>query len=115
MPSETTFQKGKLGALYRSYKYNDDDCCNNTDADAGNDLVEETDSRGNKTTYIVDPDSSRVEEIIDRCVNKTAYTFDDSGRTTVVTNKDKDANEIATVAYTYDAVDNLTGIFPHVI
>ena len=108
--TSTTFQKGKLGALYRSYKYNDDDCCNNTDADAGNDLVEETDSRGNKTTYIVDFDSSRVEEIIDRCGNKTAYTFDDSGRTTVVTNKDKDENEIATVAYTYDAVDNLTGI-----
>ena len=108
--TSTTFQKGKFGALYCAYKYNDGDCCNNTAADAGNDVVEETDSRGNKTTYIVDPDSSRVDAIIDRCGNQTAYTFDDSGRTTVVTNKDRENNEIATVAYTYDPFDNLTGI-----
>ena len=51
---------------------------------AGNDLISETDSRGNKTYYTVDGDTSRTEETTDRCGNKTAYEYDDSGRTTKV-------------------------------
>lgn len=46
---------------------------------------EETDARGHKTTYTVDGDTSRNEEVTDRFGNKTAYEYDDSGRTTKVT------------------------------
>ena len=61
--------------------------------DAGNNLVEETDARGNKTTYTVDGDTSRNEEVTDRLGNKTAYEYDDSGRTTKVTSKDANGIE----------------------
>ena len=55
--------------------------------DAGNNLVEEPDARCHKTTYAVDGDTSRNEEVTDRLGNKTAYEYDDSGRTTKVTSK----------------------------
>ena len=35
--------------------------------------------------YTVDGDTSRNEEITDRCGNKTAYEYDEAGRTTKVT------------------------------
>lgn len=76
--------------------------------DAGNNLVEETDARGHKTTYTVDGDTSRNEEVTDRLGNKTAFEYDNSGRTTKVTSKKADGTELAHVSYAYDTFDNMT-------
>ena len=107
--TETTFTDGDFGTIYRSFKFNADDDCMAGD-DAGNNLVEETDARGHKTTYTVDGDTSRNEEVTDRLGNKTAYEYDDSGRTTKVTSKDADGTELAHVSYAYDTFDNMTEI-----
>jgi len=98
--TETTFHESEFGSIYRAFGY----------AHAGNDLVRETDARGNETTYTVDPDTSRNEEVTDRCGNKTAYEYDAAGRTTKVTSKDTDGNELAHVSYAYNAFDDLTAI-----
>ena len=107
--TETTFTDGEFGAIYRAFKYNAD--TNGIDGnDAGNDLISETDARGNVTNYTVDGDTSRNEEITDRCGNKTAYEYDESGKTTKVTSKDKNDTVLANVSYAYDAFDNMTEI-----
>ena len=107
--TETTFADGDLGTIYRAFVFNVDnpECPGN---DAGNNLVEETDARGYKTTYTVDGVTSRNEEVIDRLGNKTSYEYDDSGRTTKVTGKKADGTELANVSYTYDTFDNMTEI-----
>ncbi len=107
--TETTFTDGEFGTIYRAFKFNEDDNCNLGD-DAGNNLIEEIDARGNKTKYTVDGDTSRNEEVVDRLGNKTAYEYDNGGKTTKVTSKDKDNNEIANVSYAYDTFDNMTEI-----
>ena len=58
----------------------------------------------------MDEDTSRNEEVTDRCGNKTAYEYDAGGKTTKVTSKKADGTAIAHVAYTYDGFDNLTEI-----
>ena len=105
--TETTFTDGEFGTIYRSFAYNTDP---DGSGNAGNDLVTETDARGNITTYTVDEDTSRNEEVTDRCGNKTAYEYDASGRTTKVTSKTADGTELAHVSYAYDTFDNLTQI-----
>ena len=107
--TETTFTDGDFGTIYRSFKFNADDECMAGD-DAGNNLVEETDARGHKTTYTVDGDTSRNEEVTDRLGNKTAYEYDSSGRTTKVSSKDAAGTELANVSYAYDTFDNMTEI-----
>ena len=123
--TETTFTDGEFGTIYRAFKFNADTSEISGD-DAGNNLISETDARGNTTKYTVDEDTSRNEEVIDRCGNKTAYEYDESGRTTKVTslkprldeneNVVKDTNgdivyePIANVSYAYDSFDNLTQI-----
>ena len=107
--TETTFTDGEFGTIYRAFGFNTDDARMDGD-NAGNDLVSETDARGNKTKYTVDADTSRNEEVTDRCGNKTAYEYDDAGRTTKVTSKNADGAEIAHVSYAYDAFDNMTEI-----
>jgi RHS repeat-associated protein len=107
--TETTFADGDFGTIYRAFKFNGDVDGAERD-DAGNNLIEETDARGHKTTYTVDGDTSRNEEVTDRMGNKTAYEYDDSGRTTKVTSKDAEGTELANVAYTYDTFDNMTEI-----
>ena len=107
--TETTFTDGELGTIYRSFRFNDDENCY-VGNEAGNNLVAETDSRGNTTQYTVECETSRNEEIIDRCGNKTAYEYDEAGRTTKVTSKDSSDNELATVSYSYDSFDNMTEI-----
>lgn len=59
--TETTFTDGDFGTIYRSFKFNANDDCMAGD-DAGNNLIEETDARGYKTTYTVDGDTSRNKE-----------------------------------------------------
>ena len=107
--TETIFTSGEHGTIYRSFKFNDDDPCCPGD-DAGNNLIEETDARGYKTSYTVDGDTSRNEEVIDRLGNKTAYEYDASGRTTKVTSKKTNGSVLANVSYSYDTFDNMTEI-----
>ena len=107
--TETTFADGEFGTIYRSFRFNADDGDMAGD-DTGNNLVEETDARGNKTAYTVDADTSRNEEVTDRLGNKTAYEYDASGRTTKVTSKDAWGTELANVCYAYDTFDNMTEI-----
>ena len=98
--TETTFTDGEYGTIYRSFGYDED----------GNNLLTETDARGNKTEYTVDGVTSRTEEVTDRMGNKTAYEYDKSGRTTKVISKDTNNTELSHVSYKYDAFDNLTEI-----
>ncbi len=92
--TETTFTDGTLGTVYRSFGYDEN----------GNDLVQETDARGNVTTYTVDPVTSRHTSVTDRCGVQTAYTYDAMGRTASVSNQD------AQVSYTYDSQGGLSRI-----
>ena len=98
--TETTFTDGEFGTIYRSFGYTAN----------GNDLITETDARGNKTTYEVEANTSRNKEVTDRCGNKTTYEYDNAGRTTKVISKNADGAEIAHVSYAYDAFDNMTEI-----
>ena len=57
--TETTFTDGEFGTIYRAFGFTPEcNCAEN----AGNDLVSETDARGNTTTYDVNEDTSRNEE-----------------------------------------------------
>ena len=99
--TETTFTDGEFGTIYRAFDYGDS---------TGNDLLRETDARGNMTHYEVNADTSRNETVTDRCGNQTAYEYDASGKTTKVTAKAADGTDIATVSYNYDAYGELTAI-----
>ena len=105
--TETSFTDGEFGTIYRSFEYSSS--CNGYD-NLGNDLVGETDSRGNRTVYVVDEDTSRKEEIINRLGNKTAYEYDINGKTKRVTNKSSDDEVLSTVSYDYDEFNNLKEI-----
>ena len=107
--TETTFKDGEYGTIYRSFVFNDDTDGNICD-ETGNNLVAEVDARGNTTRYKVNSDTSRNEEITDRCGNKTAYTYDNSGRVTNVTSKKADGSQIAYVSYSYNQFDDITAI-----
>ena len=105
--TETTFADGEIGTIYRAFGFTPN--CNGAE-NAGNDLVSETDARGNATCYIVDEETSRNEEVVDRCGNKTAYEYDADGKITKVISKDAEGDELANVSYVYDAFDNMTEI-----
>ena len=98
--TETAFTDGEFGTIYRSFGYDEN----------GNDLIRETDARGNTTVYTVDTSTSRNSTVTDRCGNKTLYEYDTSGRTAKVTNTDAQDTELANVSYTYDAFDTLSEI-----
>lgn len=98
----------ELGTIYRAFRYNEDN--HPSGNNAGNDLVEETDSRGNKTSYTVNSSNSRRESVTDRVGTKTDYEYDSAGRTTAVTCTQADGTALSTVSYTYDGMDNLTAI-----
>lgn len=98
--TETTFTDGEFGTIYRSFGYDEN----------GNDLIRETDARGNTTVYTVDTSTSRNSTVTDRCGNKTLYEYAASGRTTKVTNTNAQDTELANVSYSYDAFDALTEI-----
>lgn len=98
--TETLFNEAETEAIYRSFGYSGN----------GNDLVRETDSRGNNSTYTVDSNTSRTTQITDRCGNKTDFEYDAAGRTTKVKSKKANGTEVANVSYSYDTFDNMTGI-----
>ena len=109
--TETTFTDGEFGTIYRAFEFTKPiDENGNVNENAGNDLIAEIDALGNKTEYIVDEDTSQNDEIIDRCGNKAVYEYDESGKTTKVTSKDKFDTELANVSYSYDSFDNMTEI-----
>lgn len=108
--TETTFTDGEFGTIYRSFGFTPEGTEN-----AGNDLLRERDARGNQTLYTVDEDTSRNQEVVDRCGNKTAYEYDIAGRTTKVESYKKQENgaafdKVAEVSYAYDDFNNMTGI-----
>ncbi len=107
--TETTFTDGEFGTIYRAFGYNAADTADGLTANAGNDLVRETDGRGNDTTYTVDPQTSRNEEVTDRLGHVTAYEYDANGRTAKVTRKNG-TTECGNISYTYDSSDNMTAI-----
>ena len=98
--TETTFTDGEFGTVYRAFGYSENK----------NDLVSETDARGNETTYTVDPATSKRKTVTDRCGNTTAYEYDNSGRTTKITAKKKNGETLSEVSYEYDQGSALTGI-----
>ncbi len=98
--TDTTFTDGEFGTIYRSSTYDSD----------GNNLIIETDARGNTTTYTVDESTSKNTLVTDRCGNKTAYEYDKTGRTTKVISKSADDTELTNVSYSYDTFDNMTEI-----
>ncbi|MBQ8683632.1 MAG: hypothetical protein IJ518_03830 [Clostridia bacterium] len=127
--TETTFTDGEFGTVYRSFAYNANRFSEESGMDdSGNDLIRETDARGNTTEYTVDPVTSRTTAVTDRCDNKTAYEYDTSGRTTKVESfaalRDENGNVLrdendnvlypetpmANVSYGYNAMGNLTAI-----
>ena len=98
--TETTSSDGEFGTIYRAFGYTEN----------GNDLIRETDARGNTTEYTVNGATSRNETVTDRMDNVTEYEYDGAGRTTCVTSKDKEGDELAHVEYAYDSFDNMTEI-----
>ena len=98
--TETTFTDGEFGTIYGSFGYDPD----------GNNLICETDARGNSTTYVVNENTSKNEMVIDKCGNKTDYEYDESGRIIKITSKKEDNTTLCDVAYTYDSFDQMTEI-----
>ena len=88
------------GVIYRSFEYDE----------SGNNLVKETDPRGNATTYVVDEETSRNTTVIDRCGNRTSYSYDGAGRVNSIMTSDSDNFLLSRVAYSYDPLDNITEI-----
>ena len=103
--TSTTFAEGEFGTIYGSYNY-----IGEKTETIGNDLVCETDSRGFKTYYTVDPDTSRNTAVTDRCGNRTEYEYDTEGKVTKVTSKNASGIETANVRYRYDSFGNMTRI-----
>lgn len=109
--TETLFNKGKYGALYRSFGYNtaiDENGYNA--AKSGNDLTYETDNRGKMTTYRVDTVHSRNDSVINRAGTYTCYDYDNAGRISKIENKTLHGDKLANVCYGYDSLDNLESI-----
>ena len=100
----TNFKNGEFGTIYTEHKFADSDP-DDSIGDAGNNKTEEVDARGNVTRYKYDPITSKPIEVIDRCNNKTEYTYDAAGRTKSIT-----APDSGTVSYEYNNYDDLTKI-----
>ena len=99
--TETVFEEGQVGALYRSFAYS-----------ATCDKISETDNRGNTTCYGYDLATSRITSVTDRLGNRTDYTYDENGR---VARAEKIVNtengeETICVDYEYDANGKLCKI-----
>ncbi len=100
----TNFKNGEFGTIYTEHKFADSDL-DDSIGDAGNNKTEEVDARGNVTRYKYDPITSKPIEVIDRCNNKTEYTYDAAGRTKSIT-----APDSGTVSFEYNNYDDLTKI-----
>ena len=107
--TDTVYINGEYGTMYRSRKYNG---YNATEAgdDYGNNLVCETDERGNNTSYSVDGLTSRTGSTTDRAGSKIEYEYDASGRPLKMTNRKSDGTKLGEVSYAKDIFDNTTEI-----
>ena len=95
--TETTFADDESGTIYRAFGYDEN----------GNNLISETDARGNVTRYTVDSQTSKNLEVVDRCGNRTSYEYDDAGRMKKVSTKNAQDSTLAAVQYGYDDFGNL--------
>lgn len=98
--TDTSFYTDEFGTLYRSFGYSAN----------GNDLLRETDNRGNSIVGTVDASTSRISELTDRTGYKTVYEYDADGRTTKITDKDKNGTELSHVSYLYEPFGNVYGL-----
>ncbi|MCI8611578.1 MAG: RHS repeat-associated core domain-containing protein [Clostridiales bacterium] len=104
--TETIFQEGKHGTIYRSFGYNQDDA----DApgnNAGNDQIRTTDERGYNTWFSVDRATSRIDSVLDRCENLTKFSYGENGRLSEMSAYGQSSLPLATVSYAYDKAGNL--------
>ena len=106
--TDTQFTDGEYGTIYRSMEYNADDPSTLAN-DAGNDLIAETDPRGYKTYYDVNPSNSRAVCITDRCGIGTEYGYDNAGRINSMFVFGEDST-LAELAYDYNAHGNIASI-----
>lgn len=105
--TETTFKNGCYGTIYRSYGYNN---CSDGMSNSGNDKIRETDARGNDTLYTVDPESSRMTSVTDRCGTRTTYEYDSMGHNTRISVYNSTGVKHSHLGYEYDAFDNVRAI-----
>ena len=94
------------GAMYRSFGYSTD----------GNDLVRFTDTRGKNTVFAVEPSSSRVSSITDRCGSAISYDYNDAGATESMSlqipeqQTPEQQDTAPHLSYTYDDCGNLLSV-----
>ncbi len=105
--TETIFQEGKYGTIYRSFMYNSDDKSRPGDS-GGNDQIRITDERGNNTYFTVDSETSRILSIQDRNQNKTAFSYDANGRLSQMSAMGEGNTSLADISYSYDKMGHLT-------
>lgn len=104
--TETIFQEGKYGTIYRSFMYNSDDADLPGD-NAGNDQIRITDERGNNTYFTIDSETSRILSIQDRNQYKTAFSYDANGRLSQMSAMGKGNTSLADISYVYDKLGHL--------
>ena len=97
--TETTFTDGDFGTIYRAFKFNADDDCMAGD-DAGNNLVEETDARGQIRQIFYDA-MGRITGYISP-EGTVSYTYDANSNVLTVTDSH------GTITRTYDALNRVT-------
>ncbi len=98
--TETTFTDGEFGTLYRSFGYSEN----------GDFLTAETDARGGVTAYTKADRIAKPASVIDRCGNKTLYTYSEQNELIQVTSKDASDNLLGQVSYAYDSFGNMKAI-----
>ena len=107
--TETIFQEGKHGTIYRSFGYNQDDA-NAPGNNAGNDQIRTTDERGYNTWFSVDRATFRIDSVLDRCENLTRFSYGENGRLSEMAAYGQSTAPLATVSYAYDKAGNLTAM-----
>ena len=85
--------------LYRTFTYSDN----------ANDLVAESDHRGNTTQHTVNSESSRTTCTTDRVGHETHYEYDVNGRVSRIW-EGATANGAPTVSYTYTPTGEIAGV-----
>ncbi len=103
--TETTFTDGEFGTIYKAFGF---------DTETHNNMISETDSRGNTVYYDYNEATSRVGRER-RDGHNTIYNYDDEGRTTKISvekpvSEDSGEIERIDVNYAYDALGNMTEI-----
>lgn len=104
--TSTHFLENEFGTMYSSYDYIGEVAPEK----AGNDLINYTDSRGLKTHYIIDENTSCNSIVVDRCGNRKVYEYDDAIRKKKIISQKSDGTEISHIRYEYDNFNNINKI-----